>query len=89
METREVLGQLGRKFRISGEESSKGRRIERSNRVGVEPFLGKCHDRFGAEDFQVRLGETIAQKFYRWQSEDEIADGTAANDQDAVQVSNA
>ena len=43
----------------------------------------------GAEDFEMRPGETIAQQFYRGQGEDEIADGAAANDQDAVQVSNA
>jgi len=44
---------------------------------------------FGAENFEVRLWEAIAQKFYRGQSEDEIADGATADDQDPIQVSSA
>jgi len=44
---------------------------------------------FGAENFKVRVGKTIAQQFYRGQGEDEIADGAAADDQDPVQVSSA
>jgi len=36
----------------------------------------------------VGAGKTIAQQSYRGQRQDEIADGAAANYQDAVQVSN-
>jgi hypothetical protein len=44
---------------------------------------------FRAEDFEARVGKAIAQEFYRGQRQDEIADGAAADDQDAIQVSSA
>jgi hypothetical protein len=89
IETREVIGQFTGKLAVSGEGSSERCRVERPDGIGVESFLGKSRDGFGAENFQMRPGETIAQQSYRGQSEDEVADGAAANNQDAVQVSNA
>ena len=89
IETREVIGQLSRELGVSGEGSGERHRVERPNGIGVEPFFGKSRDVFGSKNLQMRPGETIAQQLYRGQREDEIADGAAANDQDAVQVSNA
>jgi hypothetical protein len=89
IETRQVIGQLTGELGVSREESSERWRIYGPNGVSVEPFLRKRRDVFGAENFQMRPGETIAQQFYRGQRQDKIADGAAANEQDAVQVSNA
>jgi hypothetical protein len=44
---------------------------------------------FGPEDFEVRIGKADPQQFDRGKRQDEIANGAAANDQNAVQVSNA
>ena len=89
IETREVIGQLTGEVGVSSEGSSERHRVEGANGIGVKSFFGQSGDGFGAEDFQMRPGETIAQQFYRGQGKDEIADGAAANDQDAVQVSSA
>jgi hypothetical protein len=88
IETCEVIRQLPWKLGVSGEGSNERHGVERPNGIGVESLFGKSRDGFGTEDFQMRRGETITQQFYRGQGKDEIADGAAANDQDAVQVSN-
>ena len=89
IETAEVAGQLGGQIGVSREKSDERSRFNRTNRIRVETSFGQRRDVFGAEDFDVRAGKAITQKFYRGQGEDEIADGAAADDQDAIQVSSA
>jgi hypothetical protein len=43
----------------------------------------------GTENFEMRQWKAIAQQLDRGQSEDEIADRAAADDEDAVQFNNA
>jgi hypothetical protein len=89
IEAREVIGQLDRPLRISGEKSGERTRFQRANRICVETFFSQRGDRFGAQDFKVRIGKSVSEQFDRGQREDEIADRAAADDQDAIQVSSA
>jgi hypothetical protein len=89
IETRKVIDQVCWKLTAASEEPGERRGIERANGVCIKPFLSQRRDALGAEDFQMRAGETIAQQFDGGQRQDKIADGAAANNQDAVQVSNA
>src|SRR5436190_13850014 len=50
----------------------------------METFFRERGDVPVAEDFQVRFGEPIAQQFDRGQSEDEVADRAAADDENAI-----
>jgi len=89
IEAAEVIGQLGWELGVSREKPGERGRFHRTNCIRVKAFLGERGDGFGAENFEVRVREAIAQKFYRGQGEDEIADGATADDQDAIQVSSA
>lgn len=44
---------------------------------------------FVTKNFEMRFRESVSKQFNCGQSEDEIANGAASNDQDAIQVSNA
>ena len=89
VEAREVFGQFHRQLGIPREKSGKRCGFQRANRDCVEAFFGQRGDVFRAEDFEVRVGKLVPKQFNRGQREDEISDGAAANDQDAVQVSSA
>ena len=88
-EAREVIGQLHRELGIPCEKSGERSEFQGADRGGVETLFGQHGDLFGAENFEVRLGKSVPQQFDRGQRQDEIADRAAADDQDAVQVSNA
>jgi hypothetical protein len=85
----EVIAQLCRQLAISDEKSGERARFNRPDRVRVEPFFAERGDVFDAQNFQARARKTIAQQLDGRQREDEIADRAAADDQNAVQVSNA
>lgn|ERR1041385_5731603 len=89
IEATEVIGQFRRQLGVSREKWDERSGFNRANCIRVEAFVSERGDVFRAENFEVRVGKTIAQQFYRGQRQDEIADRAAADDQDAIQVSSA
>lgn len=82
VETPEVGGEIGIQIAVAGEETGQGPGFDGSQLV--DPFRGELSDVRIAEQGQVSLGKLLAEGGDGGQGEDEIADGAAADDQNAA-----
>jgi hypothetical protein len=73
---------------MRGEESRERSRVQGANRIGVKAFIRERDDVGNAKNLESRGGEAIAQQFDRRQRQDEIANGSAADNEDPVQLNN-
>jgi hypothetical protein len=89
IEAGKIRSEISRRLDVFREKFRERRHFDGTHLVGIETLLCQSCDLSATENFEVRVWKTIAQQFYRGQRQDEIADGAAADDQNALQVSNA
>ena len=83
IETAEIIAQIERKLRISGEEAGERSVFNRSDGVGVKSFIRDDPDMRVTKDLDSRLWMGSAQCFQRRQGQNEIAKRPAANDENS------
>ena len=83
IEATEIIAQIERKLRISGEEAGERSVFNRSDGVGVKSFIRDDRNMRVTEDLDSRLWMGSAQCFQRRQGQNEIAKRPAANDEDS------
>ncbi len=83
LKTGEILDEVRREFGIRDEKARQRSILDGPRGIGIKPAFGKRDDVLVAEDFEVRVGEGFPQQSDRRQGEDEVPDGSAADDEDA------
>ena len=83
VEAGEVVDEIWGEGGVGDEESREGGVFDGAGGIGVESSLGEGGDVGVAEDFEVGGGEVFSEESDRGEGEDEIADGTAPDDENA------
>ena len=83
VEAGEVVDEIWGEGGVGDEESREGGVFDGAGGIGVESSLGEGGDVGVAKDFEVGGGEVISEEADRGEGEDEIADGTAPDDENA------
>src|SRR5262245_42852716 len=84
IEAGEVIGQFPRQLRVTSEKSGERRIFDRLHRLGIEPIFCKHCNVLVAENLHMGLRPRVTKRFECRQGENEIADRTAADYQNAV-----
>src|SRR6266403_2704059 len=84
IETAEIIAQIERKLRVSGEEAGERSVFNRSDGIRVKSFIRDGRDMQVAKDLNSRLWMGSAQCFQGRQGQNEIAKRPAANDEDSL-----
>ena len=83
IEAAEIIAQIEREFRVSGEEPRQRTVFNRSDGIGVKSFIRDDRDMRVTKDLNSRLWMGSAQCFQRRQGQNEIAKRPAANDENS------
>ena len=83
IEAAEIIAQIERKLRISGEEAGERSVFNRSDGIGVKSFIRHDRNMRVTKDLDSRLWMGSAQCFQRRQGQNEIAKRPAASDEDS------
>ncbi len=83
VEAAEIIPQIERKLRVSGEEAGERSVFNRSDGVRVKSFIRDDRDMRVTKDLDSRLWMGSAQCFQRRQGQNEIAKRPAANDENS------
>ena len=83
VEAAEIIAQIERKLRVSGEEARERSVFNRSDGIGVKSFIRDDRDMRVTKDLDSRLWMGSAQCFQRRQGQNEIAKRPAANDENS------
>lgn len=83
IEAAEIIAQIERKLRISGEEPRQRTVFNRSDGIGVKSFIRDDRNMRVTKDLDSRLWMGSAQCFQRRQGQNEIAKGPAASDEES------
>ena len=83
IEAAEIIAQIEREFRVSGEEPRQRTVFNRSDSVGVKSLIRDDRDMRVTKDLDSRLWMGSAQCFQRRQDQNEIAKRPAANDENS------
>ena len=81
IELGKIIRELFRQLAIARKKSSQCPRFDGLNTIHQPSGQRQLHDVRIAQNLQMRLGELAAQSRDGWQRQDEIADGSAANNQ--------
>lgn len=84
IETRKIRSQLWRQFGILRKKTGERSVFDRTNGLRVEPIFRKHCNVLVTEDLDVRVRIRLTQGLQCWQSENEIPDRAAADNQNAV-----
>src|SRR5207249_11587420 len=84
VEAREIICQLCWQFGILGEEARERSVFDRAYCLRVKSVFSKRRNVPVTKDLDVRSWTGVAQRLKGWQSENEIADRAAADDQNAI-----
>ena len=83
VETAEIIAQIERKLRVSGEEAGERSVFNRSEGIGVKSFIRDDHNMRVTKNLDSRLWMGSAQCFQGGQGQNKIAKRPAANDEDS------
>jgi hypothetical protein len=89
IEAGEIFAELRGQLRVAREESRQRTGIKRTDGIGIEAFLRERGNVSGPENLEMRARKPITKQLDRGQSEDEIADRAAADDEDPLQINSA
>jgi len=84
IEAAEIIAQIERELRVSGEEPRQRTVFNRSDSVGVKSLIRDDRDMRVTKDLNSRLWMGSAQCFQRRQGQNEIAKRPAANDENSI-----